>query len=589
MGAATRKGTRKTRSSDEVELPSAAELARLKLSPEVAWYLLSRGIPLPDCPPLYKTPEPRDEPGAMFDPERVDKLLVVFSHLRHTKGRLAGKPLKPDPWQVAHVLAPVFGWVHFDEDIGDYVRIITTLYVELPRKNGKSTLAGGIGIYLTCADGENGAQVIAAATTREQAGFVFDPIKQLAENSPALKKHVKPYKSQIVHKRTNSYFKAISSAGDAQHGADLHGGIIDELHLHKDDELVEALETGTGSRSQPLIVFITTADAGRRHTPYDAKRTRVEQLARGALRDPSTYGVVFAAPKEADPFAEETWRMANPGYGISPTRRYLREKATEAAQSPADLAKFLRLHLGIRTKQLTRYIDLTAWDSNAGPGFDESELKGQLCYGGLDLGSTSDLTALCWAFPNAARNRYRLIWRVWTPEDNIEALDKRTAGAATVWKREGWLKTTPGNVADYDFIEAELLADCKEFDVQEIAYDRWNSSQLVNNLVNKGAPMVTMGQGFASMSSPTKELQRLTLLGHKSGEPVVEHRGNPAVRWMVDNLAVAMDAAGNVKPDKANSAEKIDAVDALVMAIGRSLASEPETESAYESGGLMTV
>lgn len=183
------------------------ELDRLKISPEVGWYLLSRGIPLPDCPPLIKTPEPRDVPGARFDPDRVDRVLTAFGMMRHTKGQLAGRPLKPDPWQVAYCLAPVFGWVSFDEDFGRYVRIIRTSYIDLPRKNGKSTLSGGIGLYLTCADGEAGAQVIAAATRKEQAGFVFDPIKLICEKSPALRPHTKTFTSKVTHPKSGSYFQ----------------------------------------------------------------------------------------------------------------------------------------------------------------------------------------------------------------------------------------------------------------------------------------------------------------------------------------------------------------------------------------------
>ncbi|WP_433660784.1 terminase large subunit [Nocardia sp. CA-128927] len=582
--------TRSPSSPHGIELPDAEELDRLKLSPEVAWYLISRGIPLPDCPPRWKTPEPRDEPGARFDPERVDKVLTVFRNLRHTKGRLAGKALVPDPWQVAYILAPVFGWVHLDEDLGIYVRIIRTLYVELPRKNGKSTLAGGIGIYLTTADGEEGAQVIAAATRLEQAQFVFAPIKQLAEKSPALKQHVRAYKAKIVHGRTASYFQPVANAGDAQHGADLHGGIVDELHLHKTNDLVEAIETGTGSRSQPLIVFITTADASRKETPYDRKRTLVEQLARRVLKDPATYGVIWAADEQAegfDPFSEAAQRAANPGFGISPTRAFLRQAAIKAQQSPADHASYLRLHLGIRTKQSERYLDITAWDRNASI-VGEARLHGRECFGGLDLGATSDLTALCWVFPDAERGGYDLLWRLWTPEDNVAALDKRTAGAASVWVRRGILTATPGNVADYDYIRATIKADAELFDIREIAYDRWNSSQLVNDLMSDGAPMVTMGQGYASMSSPTKELQRLVLLGTEDA-PVMRHGGNPAVRWMADNFAVAMDPAGNVKPHKALAADKIDAVAALIMALGRAIDTGPGQSSAYEDDGLMVV
>lgn len=584
--------TTKTRSprASGPELPPLEELDRLKISPEVAYYLLSRGIPLPDYPPLWKTPEPHDVAGARFDPERVDKVLAVFRSLRHTKGRLAGRPLIPDPWQVAYILAPVFGWVHLDEDFGIYVRIIRTLYIELPRKNGKSTLAGGIGIYLTTADGEEGAQVIAAATRLEQAQFVFAPIKQLAEKAPALAKHCSTFKAKIVHRRTGSYFQPVANAGDAQHGADLHGGIVDELHLHKDNDLVEAIETGTGSRTQPLIVFITTADASRKETPYDRKRTLIEQLARGVLKDPATYGIVFGADSKVesfDPYSEATQRAANPGYGVSPTRAYLKQAAVKAQQSPADHASYLRLHLNIRTKQSEKFLDIDAWDRNASI-VDESKLRGRRAYGGLDLASVSDLNALCWCLPDTDRGGFDLIWRLWTPEDNIAALDKRTAGAASVWVRQGILTATPGNVSDYDYIFEAIKADSVAFDVAEIAYDRWNSSQLVNDLTAEGAPMVQMGQSFASMSAPTKQLQRLMLQGTEE-VPILRHGGNPAVRWMVDNFAAAIDAHENVKPDKQNSGDKIDAVVALIMALSRAIEAAPPIRSAYEDDGLMVV
>ena len=567
--------------------PDAAELERLRISPEVAWYLNSRGIPLPDCPPKIKTPEPRDVPGARFDAHRVDRVIKAFKLLRHTQGQWAGRPLNPDPWQIAYVIAPVFGWVRFDEDAGDYVRIITSLYVDVPRKNGKSTLAGGIAMYMACADGEPGAQVVTAATSEKQAGFVFGPIKQLAERSPALQPHVKTVMKRVIHPRTGSYIEVVSSAADAQHGANIHAAIVDELHVHKTPDLVETIETGTGSRRQPLVVIITTADSGKRHTIYDRKRTRIEQLARGALTDETTYGVVWAAEKTDDPFAEETQRRANPGFGISPTRRYLRKAAEEAKQSPADLAKYLRLHLGIRTKQETRYIDLTAWDANAGIVV-EHELTGRRAYGGLDLASTSDLLALCWAFPDEERGGLDLLWRIWTPEANLPNLDRRTAGAATVWVREGWLTTTPGNVADYDFIREQIARDMESFDVGELAYDPWNATQLVTDLTNDGVPMVSMRQGYASMSGPTKELQRLVLEGSPE-HPITRHGGNPCVRWQIDNLAVAMDPAGNVKPDKASAGEKIDAVVALIMAVARATHAVPPRRSAYEDDGLSVV
>ena len=330
--------------------PAEPDLEALKLSPEVAWYLQDRGIPFPDCPPAVKTPEPGETcPGARFDPERVDKVLFAFSLLRHTKGKWAGTPLKPDPWQVAYILAPVFGWVRFDEDADRWVRVIRELYVDIPRKNGKSTTLGGIAIYMTAADGESGAEVIAAATTTAQAGFVFAPIKAMCDKAPALKGHLKAYAGRIVHKASASYFQAISSVADAQHGANIHCAVIDELHVHKSAEMVETLETGTGSRDQPLIATITTADDGRPGTIYARKRRRIEQLALRVLSDSTTYGVIWAADKADDPFVEETWRKANPGFGISPTRSY----------RP-------RRRLGRRTRRLT-WRSSCACTSGSGP------------------------------------------------------------------------------------------------------------------------------------------------------------------------------------------------------------------------------
>lgn len=245
------------------------------LSEEVLYYLDSRNIPVPEDwqEPLIRTAEPSNVPGAQFNCERVDKVLKAFHALRHTQGKLAGSPLDPDPWQIAYIIAPVFGWERQNED-GDWVRIITEVWIEVSRKNGKSTLSGGLGLYLMAADGEPGAQVVAAATTREQAGFCFAPIAGLVENAPLLKKNFQSYRSakKIIQRSGGSYFQAIGSVAEAIHGANIHGAIVDEVHLHKTPDLIEAIETGTGSRRQPLIVFITTADEGKPESIYARKQ-----------------------------------------------------------------------------------------------------------------------------------------------------------------------------------------------------------------------------------------------------------------------------------------------------------------------------
>lgn len=564
---------------DSFGLPVASALKRLKISPEVAYYMVARGIEIPDCPPAWKTPEPRGMPGAFFDVERVDKVLASFEILRHTQGRMAGRPLKPDPWQVAYILAPVFGWVKKNE-FGEWTRVVRTMYVDIPRKNGKTTLLGGLAMYLTAADGEPAAQVVAAASTKDQAHFAFDPVKQLADTAPGLRGHVRAQKNVIIHPRTNSTFRAIASGAEAQHGANIHGAIIDELHVHKTPDLVEAIETGTGSRDQPLVCTITTADDGKPNSIYARKRKYVEQLCKGVFQDFTTYGVVWAAAEDDDLFSEATLRKANPGFGISPTREFLVGAAKKAKNSPAELASYKRLHLGLRTKQTTAYLDLAAWKRNAGARIDESEFEGRECWGGLDLGSVSDLTALAWIFPFRQEDEevegYDVLFRFWTPEENVEQLNGRTGKAAEeLWVPQGYLRTTPGDVTDYDFIQAQILEDCETFDVNTIGFDRWNSSQLVNNLLEEEVPLVKVGQGYATMNSALREIQRLTLLG-KRGKPRLRHGGNPVMTWMVDNLAVATDPAGNVKPDKGNSGDKIDGISALCNAISETLNQETD-------------
>ncbi|MFC5992939.1 terminase large subunit [Pseudonocardia hispaniensis] len=556
------------------------------LSPEVKWYLKQRGYALPRwCRPAVRTPEPRDVRGAVFDPARVDHVIAALRVLRHTQGKWAGRPLEPDAWQVAYVIAPVFGWLAPDEH-GRMVRIIRNAYIDVPRKGGKTTLSAGLGLVLAFADGEPGAQVLAVAGSRDQAGNAYRPAKLICEKSPQLRKAgVQPLQAQISRPSDGSFFKAVASVGDLIHGANIHGAVVDELHVHKTPDVLDAVESGTGARDQPLVIIITTADDGRPNSVYAGKRDYIERLARGTVKNPAQYGVVFAADEADDPFAEATWRRANPGYGVSPTRAFLEDEARKAKDSPVNLARYQRLHLGIRTKQTTRYLDLGEWDRNAGMVRPDL-LGGRVVYGGLDLGSTSDLTSLCWLFP--ADEGYDAVWRFWAPEESLPELDKRTANNASAWRKAGWLRLTSGNVTDYEVVKAQIIADLDAFAVQELAFDPWNATDLTNRLTEHGAPMVEVRQGYASLSPPLKEIKRLLKAGTAKA-PLLRHGGNPVMRWMVDNLAVAMDPAGNVKPDKARSADKIDGVSALTTAMARAMHHKPARRSAYETDDLEVV
>lgn len=557
------------------------DIEALKISPEVAWYMAARRIPLPDCPPMWKTPEPRKVRGAKFDPERVDRVLQAFEQIRHTQGKWAGKPMRPDPWQVAYILAPVFGWVHPDpDDPSRLVRIIRRLFVEVPRKNGKSTLLGGLGLVLTGADGEQGAQVIAAATTKDQAGFVFKPIKDLVQRSPSLSATFKAVGFKVLHPKSGSYMQAISSVADAQHGANIHGAVIDELHVHKSPDMIDVIESGTGSRSQPLVAIITTADENKQGSIYDQRRSKIEALAVGTITEPSQYGVVWCADREDDPFDEVTWRKSNPGYGISPTKAFMRSAADSARNSPTELPRFMRLHLGIRISELVKWLPLEQWDAT-GQLIDDAEWQGLRAYGGLDLSTSTDFTAF--ALRACTADGVKLL-RVlcWLPEERFAPIAKLTGAPLTHWRAAGWLRGTEGNVVDYAQVRTDIegLVVQLGVDLFSIAYDPWNASE-TSQVLGEKFEMVPCRQGYATLSAPSKALERM-VLGSTPAKPLIRTGGNPLLRWMADSVEVMTDANGNirpVKPDRQKSSKRIDGIVAAIMAEREAMADEDEESS----------
>lgn len=523
-------------------------------------------IPHPDCPPLVLTPIPRDVEGAVFDPERVDHVLDVLGRLRHTQGELAGQPLRPDPWQVAYIIAPVFGWVK-PNGKGGWVRIIRKVYVEVPRKNGKTTLAGGLMLYLTTADGEMGAQVLAAASGKEQAAYCFDPIKTLAQGSPQLAPYVKVVGDKILHPKSGSYFKVVSRIADLLHGANVHAADIDELHVHKSPDLVRAIETGMGARQQPLLLIITTAGDESNETIYAKWHNRVRKLAKKTFADTSTYGVIWAASSKDDPFDEATWRKANPGYPISPTKQFLTDEATAAKQSPSFLASFKRLHLNIRTSATNKLFDLRIWDASKGPlsyAKLEETLAGRVCYAGLDLSQTRDLTAFGLVFP-ADDGGYDSLCRLWIPEEDIEARAQKDGVDYQTWVDQGLVRLTPGNAIDYGTIERDILADAQKYGILEIAFDPAFAWMLAYRLAASGLQMVPFRQGFLTMGPPTSDW--LGLLKDKR----FRHGGNPVLRYMAEATEAEQDMNGLQRPSKRKTSVHIDGIVALDMGLDRAM------------------
>lgn len=527
--------------------------------------------------PLVVAFQADQQEGAYFDVERARKALRALAAFRHTKGRWAGQPFRLgaglDPWQVVWIIAPIFGWVFYDEEVDRVVRVIRAAWIEVPRKNGKSTISSGIANVLLLADGEIGAEVYAAAGSLPQAGRVFEDAKRMCLTSKAARSKVEALAEVIRVPRTGGIFRALSKVAEAAHGLNVSGGVIDEIHVHKKRDLVDAIETGTGARDQPLIIFITTADEADEGTIYDEKHSYTRKVAEGIVEDPSHYGVIWGAEETDDPFAEATMRKANPGLGVSPTLRYLRKEANKARTTPSYFPTYCRLHLNLRMRGTSRLIDLRTWDAAAGI-VDLAVLKRRRAWGGLDLSAVSDLTAWFLAIESTQPGiELEFFWRFWVPGDRVGDLERQLQVPLSRWVSEGFVTATEGDVIDYAAVQADVEADCRLLDVQRISFDRMFAGQMVQELDAKlrGVDVVPVAQTFLGQSPSIKELQRL--LG-RSGEQVeasrVRHGGNPVARWMASVVEVKDDGQDNyrlVKPERAKSQARIDGMAACVTGL----------------------
>jgi phage terminase len=558
------------------------------LEEEIEWYLSSRGIEGRLKPPLWRTPNPPEEVDGQpvrFNPAAVDRVIRTIGCLKHTKGRWAGKPLELAATQIAYIIAPLFGWQVWNELAERWIRLRRETFIEMPRKGAKSTLASAIAMTMAFGDGEGGAEVIIGAASRDQAKACFQPLHDLATYSPLLQKAgVKTVTNEIRQPKTSSVIKVVSSRGELAHGTNPHASICDELHVHKDGVLLEALESGSGARIQPLSMIITTADEGRIHTPYDKRRSMIEGVARGDFKAPRMYGAVWAAPDDADIYDEAVWDAANPLYPETPSPDFMRAQADKARANAADRATFKRLHLGIRANQKESFINIKDWDKCAGKGdWTPDDMVGSVVYGGMDLAAVSDLCALMYTCP--MEDGTSRVWgHYWLPEAALDRLDHMTELAATDWVRQGWITVTPGNVTDYDFIRKHINDDAEKYRISSIGFDPWNSTHLTNQLAEDGLTMEKVRQGAVTLSSPTKELKRKVL----SDPPLIDHRGDPVLRWMISCLVPHVDASGNVKPDKVRSRGKIDGVSALVTSIYVQMV-YTELSSSYETGGVEAI
>jgi len=558
-----------TRSTDDLPVPRAA-LLDLGLTPEQIDHAAA-------ARPLVMAFQADQVEGAWFDVERVRKALRALAQFRHTKGRWAGRRLRLgeglDPWQVVWIIAPVFGWVHYDEEVDAVVRVIRAVWIEVPRKNGKSTISSGIGNVLLLADGEVGAEVYAAAGDKMQARRVFDDAKKMCLTSPHARRRVRPLADVVVDNKLGGVFRVLSKVAEAAHGLNVSGGVIDEIHVHKRRDLVDAIETGTGARTQPLIVLITTADEATDGSIYDEKHNYTRKVANGIVQDPSHYGVIWAADEKDDPFAEATWRKANPGLGVSPSVSYLRKEARKAQTTPSYFPTFCRLHLNRRMRDAARLIDLNQWDACGGI-VDLTRLKGRRAWGGFDLSAVSDLTAWWLGIESPAPGvELEMLWRYFVPEDRVEDLERHLQVPLSRWVSEGWITATEGNVIDYAKVRDVALADCAALDVQRISYDRMFAGQMVQEIDAelKGVEVVPVAQTYVGQSPSIKELQRLLGITEKAAESGrMRHGGDPVTRWMASVVETKSDGQDNyrlVKPDRGKSQARIDGIAAMTTGL----------------------
>lgn len=516
----------------------------------------------------------------MYDEAKAKRAVSFFNSLKHTKGKWKGVPFDLLPWQ-DKIISDIFGTV---KENG--YRQYNTAYVEIPKKNGKSELAAGVALYLTCADMEWGAEVYGCASDRQQASIVFDVAVDMVDQCSALKKRIKPVMSvkRLVYKPTNSFYQVLSSEAFTKHGLNVHGVIFDELHAQPNRDLFDVMTMGSGdARTQPLFFLITTAGTDRESICFEQHQKAVDILE-GRKIDHTFYPVIYGLPDTDDWTKEENWYKSNPSLGHTIDIEKVRNAFISAKENPAEENLFRQLRLNQWVKQSLRWMSMSHYD-DCDELIDIRYLKGRECYGGLDLSTTLDLTAFVLVFPprNDAE-KYIILPYFWIPEDNLKKRVNRDHVPYDVWQAQGHIKTTPGNVVDYRWIEEDIKRIASEFVIKEIAYDRYNATQIILNLMDEGLTMIPFGQGFKDMSPPTKEIFTLVL------QNKIIHNMHPVLRWNFDNVCVETDSAENIKPSKKRSTERIDGAVATIMALDRAIRNiNVNTSSVYDERGILVI
>ena len=512
-----------------------------------------------------------------YDKAKADRAVRFIENLCHTKGKWAGKRFWLLPWQ-EQLIRDIFGIVKPDGN-----RQFRTAFIEICKKVGKSELAAAVALYLLYADNEPSAEVYGAAADRQQASIVFDVAKQMVEMSPALMKRSKLMAAtkRIVNYGNAGYYQVLSAEVGGKHGFSVSGLVFDEIHTQPNRQLYDVLTKGSSDARQNPLHFIITTAGNDRHSIAFELHTKAVDILEGRRVDPTFYPVVYGLKDDEDWEDEANWYKVNPSLGYTVDIERLRDAYREAKQNPADEITFKWLRMNMWVSSTVAWIPDPIYMRGNDP-VDMEALEGRDCYAGLDLSSTGDITALVLIFPPRDENeKYVVLPYFWVPEETIPRRVKANSVPYDIWEKQGYLMSTEGNVIHYDFIEKFIEDLAEKYHILEIAVDRWNATQMIQNLEGAGFTMVPFGQGFSSMSAPTKEFYRLLMEGK------IIHGGHPLLRWMAGNVVVDTDSAGNIKVTKAKSKEKIDGIVAAIMALDRAIRHENAGGSVYDERGLL--
>lgn len=513
-----------------------------------------------------------------FDESLGGRICRYIEQLPHIKGPKAGQNIELESFQ-CFILVCVFGWVRKDNGKRRFRRA----YIEVPRGNAKSTLSSGVGLYCLTADGEGGAEVYSAATTRDQARIVFSVAQQMVRKRPQMMASLgaESHAHAISVIRSASKFEALSAEGNSLDGLNIHVALVDELHAHKTRDVYDVLETGTGKREQSLLWTITTAGSNRAGICYEV-RTYLTKLLDGVFEDDSFFGIIYTIDDADDWTDPAIWVKANPCWGVSVMPDVVAQLAQKAMQMPAAQNNFKTKHLNVWVNADTAWMDMQAWDRCADPTLSIDNFAGQPCIIGLDLASKTDVAAKMRIFTEQREDgpHYFVFGSYYLPEAAVtDGRNSQYAG----WEIEGRLITTPGDVLDFEAVKSEILDDSSRFTVQEIGYDPWQATQLAQQLQAEGATMVEYRNTVANFSAPMKEIDALVRSGR------LHHDGDPVLAWMVSNVVCHIDAKENIYPRKERPENKIDGVVALITALGRSMAQSGPQGTIYDSMGVMSV